>query len=333
VALTISKNPVLTTVSAFESIQYFLVGSVIVEDNAQLVSLETFNNVQELQQDISVSRNNALMLIDSFASLEVVGGSFTIQLNPSLLECSIPAGLSTVGGSVLVSENAAAAGSFLVSGPTSLHTVGGSVEISQNNMLADVTGFDFDGDGSRVQQIVISANVFGASGGQIAAFSGLDTVVDGVAITDNELLQSISGFKFNGAGSSSGDISIVNNNGGLADFSLSVDGFTALGTVGTVVVDNSQLGSISKGFAFVSGKVGDVTISRNLPSDGGLELDGFTGLSSSGTILVEGNTLINLNGFIFTNGVVGDVLIQDNTAADQLEVGGFRGIDIALSRM
>ena len=329
-ALTISRNRKLVTIGAFNAIEYFLDGKILIEDNPELVSIETFNKVYEVQQDIVVRRNDALILLDSFHSLQIIGTSLTVAFNPKLADCKLPPKLTTLSGSIFVEENAATSSSLVVKGPLVLHSVGGTVEITGNQVLTDVSGFDFDGGTSKVQKIVIAQNTFGATSGSfdIGGFSSLGSVPGGIVIEGNERMRLVSGFQFSGAGASVGSITIQDNS--ATPFAVNITGFDGLSTCGDVIIDASNLGLLS-GFSFVSvsnSKVGRVSITNNNPPSD-LAVSAFTGLASAGNVVIEASKLADLSGFSFVSGLsasVGDVAISNNNPSRCLSVSGFTGL-------
>ena len=244
-------------------------GSLVVEENAGLTSLDGLEQLTTIEGAASISGNLLLERLDGLDRLESIGGDFIVVRNWELVDISGLGALESVGGRFTLDRNVALES---LDGLDALVTVPGALALLGNAALADIGGLSAL---ETVGGLTVRGSPLLTSLDGFPAFGTLDHLrLEGLALlADLSALESVTNVR--------GDLAIVDCPAitSLATFAAlddlageltiqgtgvtSLAGLDALqGTVrGVHIVDNVDLTTLS-GLGPIT-TVGDVTIESN----------------------------------------------------------------------
>jgi hypothetical protein len=172
----------LTTLDAPKPLHVY--GAILIEDNTSLTNLKNMivEKASNLLNEVIVDNNAQLASIDGLSELTMTDGNFTVTRNPKLASASLFR-LTQVGGALRISDNAA-----LTSLDASRVELVGRVEIINDTALTSFQGLTastISGD------VILRGNRALTS---LGTMSSLSQIGGSVTIDDNDALTDIAAF-------------------------------------------------------------------------------------------------------------------------------------------
>ncbi|WP_298494519.1 hypothetical protein [uncultured Algibacter sp.] len=278
------------------------VGSITIDDNQALSSLEGLDSLTEIVDEAVFFNNSQLADFQGFNSVTTIGGDLHITNNLSLSAMNGLNSLTTIGGDVLIDTNTDLTS---IDGLSNLQSISGGLTISNNDQLTSLAGLsnltsisNLEVENNDALSSLIDLNAVTNLGRlvvedndsllMLSAFSNL-TVLNKIAIKDNLMLTSIQGFE---------------NITTIADY------FT---------LDNNPLVTSIQPLSNVSGQV-DVILIRN--NDSLTDLTGLENITSVGTGVGDILYIWNNDGLVSINGLQG---IDRANVANNINLTDFCG--------
>ncbi len=187
--IIIEDNPNLTDLSALNNLQNIGItqgnGFILIINNENLTSINSFNQLTEIDNQLIIVSNPSLTSLDAFENVTSIGHVLVFNENPQLMDISSLSNLTSVEDELVISGNIALSN---LNGLQNLTSIG-SLTLSDNIVLTDISALD------NLQTIDGFINIHGNNElTSLNAFSQITSIPGDLTIDFNNSLENIDGF-------------------------------------------------------------------------------------------------------------------------------------------
>ena len=360
--LRIKGNPMLQDLTGLDALTHIMGNSEIL--GRGLKNLSGFNQLQEINGNLTIQGIPTLNQISTFNSLHTIHGVLSITNNDYLQAIAGFSNLNQTNGLVIHSNNSLTS----IPGLTSLQSIRGDFNLGYfnnffsrggNPLLSDLSGLNalsqvegnvlindnaalinFAGLGNLID---IQGNLdiyYNDSLNNLAGLEGLDSVGGAIYIHSNDSLTHVNGLA-----------NLISVGGGLEIISgivpLDLTGLSSLEIVGgDMSIGEYNKGEIEAAFQQLRTIDGDLSLEHNVEITNGAfgnlesingilsisgktttnEMSDFNALTSLGGFTMQSNDITNISGFAVLDSLMGDLVLRGNINLTQ--VTGFQNLRI-----